>query len=135
MVTSIQRGQFVPMLRLFSGKVFKDDGTDQTEFVERSVEEAVKYFQSEYGCCVFNFSYGDLNKVYDGRHLRGLAYTLDHLSRTLGVLFVVPRATARCAHYRSHLENDIQITCSMLPTEFSILALHSTQSLLGFGEA
>lgn len=88
--TSIKRGQFVPMLRLFSGKVFKDDGTDQTEFVERSVEEAVSYFQTEYGCRVFNLSYGDLNKVYDGRHLRGLAYTLDHLSRTRGILFVVP---------------------------------------------
>ena len=90
MATSIQRGEFVPTLRLFSGKVFKDDGTDQTEFVERSVKEAVQYFRTEYGCRVFNLSYGDLNKVYDGRHLRGLAYTLDHLSRTLDVLFVVP---------------------------------------------
>lgn len=79
---------FVPRLRLFSGKVFKDDGTDQTEFVERAVEEAVRYFLENYGCRVFNLSYGDLNKVYDGRHLRGLAYTLDHLSRTLNVLFV-----------------------------------------------
>ena len=86
---AIQRGRLVPMLRLFSGKVFKDDGTDQTEFVERSVEEAVRYFLREYGCRVFNLSYGDLNKVYDGRHLRGLAYTLDYLSRTLQVLFVV----------------------------------------------
>ena len=81
--------QFVPLFRLFSGKVFKDDGTDQTNFVERSVEEAVRYFRTEYGCRVFNLSYGDLNKVYDGRHLRGLAYTLDVLSRNLGVLFVV----------------------------------------------
>ena len=89
MAASIQRGRFVPMLRLFSGKVFKDDGTDQTEFVERSVEEAVRYFLTMYGCRVFNLSYGDLNKVYDGRHLRGLAYTLDRLSRTLDVLFVV----------------------------------------------
>ena len=85
---SIERGRFVPTLRLVSGKVFKDDGTDQTEFVERSVEEAVRYFLTEYGCRVFNLSYGDLNKVYDGRHLRGLAYTLDRLSRSLNVLFV-----------------------------------------------
>ena len=80
--------RFVPQLRLLSGKVFKDDGTDQTEFVERAVEEAVRYFVDNYGCRVFNLCYGDLNKVYDGRHLRGLAYLLDHLSRTLNVLFV-----------------------------------------------
>ena len=86
---SIRLGRFVPVLRLFSGKVFKDDGTDQADFVERAVEEAVRYFRAEYGCRVFNLSYGDLHKVYDGRRLRGLAYTLDHLSRTLDVLFIV----------------------------------------------
>lgn len=85
----IQSARFVPKLRLFSGKVFRDDGTDQTEFVERSVENAVKYFLTKYGCRIFTLCYGDFNKVYDGRRLRGIAYTLDHLSRTLGVLFVV----------------------------------------------
>lgn len=86
----IQQGQFVPQLRLFSGKVFEDDGQDQTEFVEKAVEEAVRDLHGQYGCKVFNLSYGDLNKVYDGRHVRGLAYTLDRLTRELGVLFVVP---------------------------------------------
>lgn len=86
----IRAGEFVPSLRLHAGKVFEDDGQDQTEFVERAVDEAVRYFHTEYGCRVFNFSYGDRNKVYDGRHLRGLAYTLDRLTRELGVLFVVP---------------------------------------------
>lgn len=86
----IQQGRFVPQLRLLSGKVFNDDGQDQTEFVEKAVEEAVRELHEQYGCRVFNFSYGDLNKVYDGRHVRGLAYTLDRLTRELGVLFVVP---------------------------------------------
>lgn len=86
----IQQRQFVPQLRLFSGKVFEDDGQDQTEFVEKAVEKAVRELHEQYGCRVFNISYGDLNKVYDGRHLRGLAYTLDRLTRELGVLFVVP---------------------------------------------
>lgn len=86
---ALRRGEFVPSLRLFSGRVFKDDGSDRTDFVERSVEEAVRYFLTEYGCRVFNLSYGDLNKVYDGRHLRGMAYTLDRLSRNFNVLFVV----------------------------------------------
>lgn len=87
---AIQQRQFVPQLRLFSGKVFEHDGQDQTEFVERAVEEAVRELHGQYGCRVFNLSYGDLNKVYDGRHVRGLAYTLDRLTRELGVLFVVP---------------------------------------------
>lgn len=86
----IRSGVFIPGLRLFSGKVFNDDGSDQHEFVERAVEEAVRYFFESYQCRVFNFSYGDLNKTYDGRHVRGLAYTLDRLTRELGVLFVVP---------------------------------------------
>jgi len=85
----IRTGEFVPVLRLFSGKVFRDDGTDETRFVENAVDEAVEYFVREYGCKVFTLCYGDLNKIYDGRHLRGLAYTLDRLSRERGVLFVV----------------------------------------------
>lgn len=87
---AIQQRQFVPQLRLLSGKVFEDDGQDQTEFVEKAVEEAVRDLHEQYGCKVFNLSYGDQNKVYDGRHVRGLAYTLDRLTRELGVLFVVP---------------------------------------------
>ncbi len=86
----LQQGQFVPQLRLFSGKVFEDDDQDQTEFVEKAVEDATRDLHAQYGCRVFNLSYGDLNKVYDGRHVRGLAYTLDRLTRELGVLFVVP---------------------------------------------
>lgn len=86
----IRNGRFVPALRLFAGKVFNDDDADQTEFVERAVDEAVRYFVDQYGCKVFNLSYGDRNKVYAGGHVRGLAYTLDRLSRDLGVLFVVP---------------------------------------------
>jgi subtilisin family serine protease len=88
----LSQGQFIPELQLFSGRVFNNDsqGSDQIEFVEKRVEEAVRYFKSTYGCRVFNFSYGDLNKVYDGRHLKGLAYTLDRLARELDILFVVP---------------------------------------------
>lgn len=86
----IRSGRFIPNLRLFSGKVFRDDDNDQTSFVEKAVEEAVKYFHTQYGCRVFNLSYGDQRKVYDGRHVRGLAYTIDRLTRELGVLFIVP---------------------------------------------
>jgi hypothetical protein len=87
---NISEGQFIPDLQLFSGRVFADDDADQTKFVEKSVDEAVRYFLSTYQCRVFNLSYGDRNKVYDGKHVRGLAYVLDKLTRELGVLFVVP---------------------------------------------
>jgi len=87
--TRIRAGSFIPELRLLSGKVFNHDGDDQTEFVENAVERAVHDLNEQYGCKVFNLSYGDLNKVYDGRHIRGLGYTLDRLTRELGILFVV----------------------------------------------
>ena len=86
----IRDGRFIPELRLVSGRVFRDDDTEPAEFVEKAIEEAVREFQSQYSCSLFNLSYGDRNKVYDGRHLRSLAYTLDRLTRDLGVLFVVP---------------------------------------------
>lgn len=85
----IRSGSFIPELRLLSGKVFNHDGQDQTEFVENAVERAVRELNEQYGCKVFNLSYGDLNKIYDGRHIRGLGYTLDRLTRELGILFVV----------------------------------------------
>jgi hypothetical protein len=94
---AIQQRQFVPQLRLFSGKVFEDNEQDQVEFVEKAVEEAVRDLHGKYGCKVFNLSFGDLNKVYDGRHVRGLAYTLDRLTREVGVLFVVPTGNLQLA--------------------------------------
>lgn len=86
---TIAAGAFTPNLFLVSGRVFNNDGSDQTEFVENAVERAVRDLHAEFGCRVFNLSYGDLNKVYGGGHVRGLAYTLDRLTRELGVLFVV----------------------------------------------
>lgn len=83
-------GAFTPTLRMFSGRVLDAANANDTKFVENQVDEAVRYFHREYGCRVFNLSYGDLRKPYLGRHVRGLAVTLDSLIRELGVLFVVP---------------------------------------------
>lgn len=79
-----------PKLRLFSGKVFDDGNNNDSQLVENTVIDAVRALHSQYGCRVFTLCYGDENRIYDGRHIRGLAYVLDHLSRELGVLFVVP---------------------------------------------
>jgi hypothetical protein len=81
---------FVPNLRLFSGRILDSNNANDGRFIENQIEEAVRYFHREYGCRVFNLSYGDLRKPYIGRHVRGLAVTLDTLTREMGVLFVVP---------------------------------------------
>lgn len=82
--------RFIPSLRLFSGRVLDDKNEGQPRLIHNQVASAVRYFVEQYGCRVFNLSYGDRNKPYQKRHLTGLAVTLDALSRDLGVLFVVP---------------------------------------------
>ena len=81
---------FVPMFRLFSGRLLDANNEADTRLIENAVEEAVRYFHQHYGCRVFNFSYGDARKPYRGGHVRGLAVTLDVLARELGILFIVP---------------------------------------------
>lgn len=84
----VRNGDFVPNLRLFSGRVL-DKNNNATGFVENHIEKAVRYFVEQYGCRIFNLSLGDANKPYNGGHLKGLSVTLDTLSRELNVLFVV----------------------------------------------
>lgn len=83
-------GRFVPDLRLFSGRILDENNENASRFVENQIDEATRYFHEEYGCVVFNLSFGDRNKPYLGGHVKWLAYTLDALSRELGVLFLVP---------------------------------------------
>jgi len=85
----LQGGAFIPQFRLFSGRILDDDNANETGFVENHISEAVRYFYQEYGCWVFNLSFGDLRKPYLQGHVRGLAYTLDNLSRELGIVFVI----------------------------------------------
>lgn len=85
-----QGGRFVPELRLFSGRVLDDRNEGDPSLIENQVERAVRYFVEAYGCRVFNLSYGNPYRPYRGRHVAGLAVTLDALSRELDVLFVVP---------------------------------------------
>ncbi len=80
----------VPELRLFSGRILDEKNQSNEPLVENQIEDAVRYFADHYGCRVFNLSYGDPNRSYEGGRITGLAVTLDALSRELGVLFVVP---------------------------------------------
>ena len=86
---TIRAGTFTPTLRLFSGRILDANCASDDKLIENQVDEAVRYFYREYGCRVINFSFGDQRKPYLGRHVRGLAVTLDALARELGVLFVV----------------------------------------------
>lgn len=86
----IRNRSFVPELRLFSGRILDDRNEGDPRLIENQVDEAVRYFVDNYDCRIFNLSYGDRNKPYQGRHVSGLAVTLDALSRELDVLFVVP---------------------------------------------
>ncbi len=81
---------FVPELRLFSGRILDETNQSDESLIENQVERAVRYFLDNYGCRVFNLSYGDPNRPYQGGRITGLAVTLDALSRELGVLFIVP---------------------------------------------
>jgi hypothetical protein len=85
-----QAKEFIPQLRLLSGRVLDGNAEVDPRFIENIVDEAVRYFYKNYGCRVFNFSYGNLNKPYLGGRVGGLAYILDCLARELDVLFVVP---------------------------------------------
>ena len=85
-----QRGRFVPELRLFSGRVLDERNAGDPSLIENQVERAVRYFVEAYDCRVFNLSYGNPYRPYQGRHVAGLAVMLDALSRELDVLFVVP---------------------------------------------
>ncbi|MBF0144544.1 MAG: S8 family peptidase [Magnetococcales bacterium] len=93
--SSLRSGLFVATLRLFSGRILDRNNENTSGFVEKHIEEAVRYFVSNYGCRVFNLSFGDANKPYLGGHLKGLSLTLDALSRELGVLFVVSAGNHR----------------------------------------
>ncbi len=80
---------FIPLFRLVSGRIIDDENENKSGFIEKHIEESVRYFYEHYGCKIFNLSLGDRRKPYLGGHLRGLAYTLDKLARELGVLFIV----------------------------------------------
>lgn len=89
-----------PEVWLYSGKIMsKAPGLDEAIFdpqtIEQGIEKAVEYFAGEHGCRIFNLSIGNENAPYDGRHIRGIAYTLDRLAREYDILFVVSAGNFR----------------------------------------
>jgi hypothetical protein len=89
-----------PEVWLYSGKVMNkaadsDDAVFDAKTIEQTIEKSVNYFAGERGCRIFNLSLGNENAPYDGRHIRGIAYTLDRLAREYNVLFVVSAGNFR----------------------------------------
>jgi len=93
---------FVPTIRLFSGRVADTDEGEDTELLENRVARAVSYFVENYGCKIFNLSFGDERRPYRGGHLDRFAATLDTIAREQKVLFIVAagnfRGTAAIPH-------------------------------------
>lgn len=77
-----------PQLWLYNGKVLNEQAEFNAETIEATLAAAVAYF-TDLGCRIFNLSLGNANAPYDGKHIRGIAYLLDTLSRQYNVLFVV----------------------------------------------
>ena len=86
----LRNRSFIPQLRIFSGRVLNEQNEGDTGLIHNQIERAVVYFVENYDCRIFNLSYADCNKPYQGRHVSGLAVTLDALCREHNVLFVVP---------------------------------------------
>lgn len=78
-----------PELWLLSGKVLDHNAEFNIQSIENTLVKAVRYFVDEYQCRIFNVSLGNTNAPYDHKHIRGIAYVLDQLSRELDVLFIV----------------------------------------------
>jgi hypothetical protein len=95
----LESGNFIPELRLFSGRILDKNSESDTKLIEHQVEEAVQYFVENYGCKIFNLSYGDSNKPYSGGRIRGLAVILDLQARKYGILFVVPTGNFRSTEH------------------------------------
>ena len=84
-----REGRFVPQLRLLSGKVLTGANTYDRRLIESQVSEAVELFWRDYGCRVFNVSFGDVRHPYAGGRARSLTAVFDGLARRYGVLFTV----------------------------------------------
>ena len=92
---ALAENDWIPKVRICSAKVLKNDPvSDAPVFPEEirpesMLEEAIRYFNQERGCRVFNLSIGDPDKIYAGGRQFPWAEMLDNLSRELGIIIVV----------------------------------------------
>jgi hypothetical protein len=89
LIKSIEKKAFIPQLFIFSGRITDENNENITGLLENYLANAVDYFVQNYGCRIFNLSFGDSRHPYVSGHVRGLAAVLDSLVREYRVLFVV----------------------------------------------
>ncbi|MAY43453.1 MULTISPECIES: S8 family peptidase [unclassified Neptuniibacter] len=77
-----------PSLWIYNGKVLDKNANFDQNSIEKTLTEAVEYFVN-LGCRIFNLSLGNQNAPYDGKHIRGISYVLDSLTRKCNALFIV----------------------------------------------
>jgi hypothetical protein len=94
---AMAKNDWIPKVRICSAKVLKNDPvSDAPVFPEEirpesMLEEAIRYFNQERGCRVFNLSIGDPDKIYFGGRQFPFpwAEALDNLARELDVIIMV----------------------------------------------
>jgi hypothetical protein len=89
----VSSNQWTPKVRLLSAKVMKRSPLGHAEFadgerVETQVREAIRTFAREYGCRVFNLSFGNLHHPYKGGRQLPWAQVLDELCRELDIVCI-----------------------------------------------
>ena len=77
-----------PPFWLYNGKILDKNAEFNQATMASTLIKSVAYFVA-LGCRIFNLSVGNENAPYDGKHIRGMAYVLDMLSREHDILFIV----------------------------------------------
>lgn len=86
----IRARSFYPRLTLYSARVLNAQCMfDDTTLVTSQMRDAIRYFREQYGCRVFNLSFGDDRLHYRGGKVTPWAAVLDTLARELNVVIVV----------------------------------------------
>lgn len=91
----MERNEWRPKVRICSAKVLRNDPeTEKAVFpdehrIEKTIEDAIRYFVTERGCRIFNLSVGSELEIYRNGRQFPWAEKLDELARELDVVIVV----------------------------------------------
>lgn len=107
---------FKPQVRICNGKIMHNDN-GSTSFCEdkrpeQLVKEAIEYFNSEYGCRIFNLSIGDCDMIYTGGRQFAWAKLLDEMSKKLDIVIIVSAGNVTNPNINNFkTRNELSIKC------------------------
>lgn len=102
----IEAKEFAPKAFLYSARVTNENNTfDNEKLITTQIRNAIKYFNSTYGCRIFNISLGDSIRPYQGGKQYVWAAVLDEIARELDVLIIVSAGNYYYDMHHSELEN------------------------------